>query len=998
MEGCHPPRGLNFNGNMADNWRRFKQLFEIYLIASGNEAKSSEVKVAILLNAAGEEAVEVFNTFNLSAEDRKDFDKVVNHFEKFTTPKRNVVVERFIFNQRCQEEGETFDVFVMDLKKLVKSCEFGDQSDSVVRDRIVLGVGDASLQERMLRESDLSLERAIDLGKTAELSKIRAQTVQGQNVDFVGRRSGAQKPLSSREANWSNKDGTVNKSCQNGEKARMFSSCWKCNRKHVKGKCPAYGKRCHSCNNLNHFSVVCRYKDVKDVVVDESEDNGDYYVNSINVHHIVKCIESASTLKEWNKTLIIEGQPVTLKLDTGAEVNVLPLSIFNLFKSQSKMRKCNVVLKAFGGATIKPVGSISLNCSVDNLNCVIDFIIVANPQVRPLLGINECVKLDLIHFVNDIEIPNKNKLDQYMNMAFSSKDEFIQNNVELFEGVGKFKGTCKINIKNDATPVVRPPRRVPLTVKPKLELKLKELEAQGIIAKVDQPKEWVSNIVIIEKANGTIRICLDPQDLKKVIKREHVLIPTIEEFLPKLTNKSVYSVLDLKDGFFQIPLDVKSSELCTFSTPFGCYKFLRLPMGISCAPEIFQKRNQENFGDIQGVLIYFDDLLIAANSIKEHGEILAKVVRRAKSLNIKFNKNKVQFRVPEVKYLGHVFNVAGMRPDPERVKAVVELKEPKNKLELQRVLGMLNYLRRFVPHFSTKTAALRELLKQKVEWQWLGLHSQAFKELKNLICNAPVLGIFDSNKPITLQADSSKDGLGCCLLQNGQPIAFSSRSLTDSEKNYAQIEKEFLSILFAVNKFHYYIYGREVEVLTDHKPLVSIMNKNIVNVLSNRLQRIKIKLLKYQLNLKYLPGKFMHIADLLSRSFNEKEIQLDDEDMIETVHTLTKQLQMSEIKKREFKEATLKDQGLKKVQQYWETGWPNSIDKVPKEARSYFRFRHELSVEQDLVFLNSRVVVPVSLRKSMLLLLHEAHCGVEKSKARARQVIFWPNINVILKK
>ncbi|GBN61738.1 Transposon Ty3-G Gag-Pol polyprotein [Araneus ventricosus] len=563
-------------------------------------------------------------------------------------------------------------------------------------------------------ESDLSLERDIDLGKTAELSKIQEQTVLGQNVDFVGRRSVPQKPVSSREANWSDKDETANKSFKNGEKARVFSSCWKCNRKHVKGKCPAYGKRCHSCNNLNHFSVVCRFKDVKDLVVDESEDNGDYYVNSINVHHIVKCIESASTLKEWNKTLIIEGQPMTFKLDTGAEVNVLPL--------------------------------------------------MANPQVRPLLGIDECFKLDLIHFVNDIEIPNKNKLDQYMNMAFNSKDEFMQNNVELFEGVGKFKGTCKITIKNNATPVASPPRRVPLTVKPKLELKMKEL-----VAKVDQPKEWVSNIVIIEEANGTIRICLDPQDLNKVIKRGHVLIPTIEEFLTKLTNKSVYSVLDLKDGFFQIPLDVKSSDLCTLSTPFGCYKFLRLPMRTSCAPDIFQKRNQENFGDIQGGLIYFDDLLIAANSIKEHDEILVKVGQRAKSLNIKFNKNKVQCRVPEVKYLGHVFNVAGMRPDPERVKAIVELKEPKNKLELHRVLGMLNYLRRFVPHFSTKTAALREFLKQNVEWQWQGLHSQTFKELKNLICNAPVLGIFDSNKLITLQAkmkDCSKDGLGCCLLQN----------------------------------------------------------------------------------------------------------------------------------------------------------------------------------------------------------------------------------------
>ncbi|GBL80174.1 hypothetical protein AVEN_29154-1 [Araneus ventricosus] len=419
MEGCHPPRGLSFNGNMADNWRRFKQLFEIYLIASGNETKSSEVKVAILLNAAGEEAVEVFNTFNLSAEDRKDFDKVIHQFEKFTTPKKNVVVERFIFNQRCQEEGETFDVFVMDLKKLVKSWEFGDQSDSVVRDRIVLGVGDASLQERMLREADLSLERAIDLGKTAKLSKIRGRQL----------------------------------------KAKMSIL--------LEG-------------DPFHRS---QYHHVRQIGVKKMKQP----INRSKTEKKRECLAPVGS--EWNKTLIIEGQPVTFKLNTGAEVNVLPLSIFNLFKSQSKLRKCNVVLKAFGGATIKPVGSISLNCSVDNLNCVIDFIIVANPQVRPLLGINECVKLDLIHFVNDIEIPNKNKLDQYMNMAFSSKDEFIPNNMELFEGVGKFKGTCKITIKNDATPVVRPPRRVPLTVKPKLELKLKELGAQGIIAKVDQPKE-----------------------------------------------------------------------------------------------------------------------------------------------------------------------------------------------------------------------------------------------------------------------------------------------------------------------------------------------------------------------------------------------------------------------------------------------------------------------------------------------------------------------------
>ncbi|XP_035234278.1 uncharacterized protein LOC118206119 [Stegodyphus dumicola] len=145
MEFCRPPQGLSFDGNVAENWRRFKQRFQIYMKASGNASKDSDVKVALFLNAAGEEAVEVFNTLNLSTGDQGNYEKVLERFEAFTTPRTNVVVERFLFNKRKQEEGELFDCFVTDLKKLVKSCEFGEQSDSVIRDRIVLGVSDASL-------------------------------------------------------------------------------------------------------------------------------------------------------------------------------------------------------------------------------------------------------------------------------------------------------------------------------------------------------------------------------------------------------------------------------------------------------------------------------------------------------------------------------------------------------------------------------------------------------------------------------------------------------------------------------------------------------------------------------------------------------------------------------------------------------------------------------------------------------------------------------------
>lgn len=989
MEFCRPPQGLSFDGNVAENWRRFKQLFNIWLKASGNDGKGSDVKVALFLSAAGEEAVEVFNTFTLTCEEQQNFDQVIDQFEKFTTPKSNIVVERFVFNNRKQEEGELFDPFVTDLKRLVKSCEFGDQADSVVRDRIVLGVSDVGLQERMLRETDLSLAKAIELGKAAELSKQRSQTVQGQHVEIVQRDSAKYKRFPGRE-----KPSRGGRSRRDAEgPSGEFFVCRKCNRKHANGRCPAFGKQCYKCRGYNHFSSSCESKAVQEVERDAGIINNDseseFFINSLLVN--VQSVNS-SVPTEWTKTLCVEGTNVLFKLDTGAEVNILPLTIMEKLHSKCQIQKCNIILKAFGGSKIKPIGSVILNCVADGVDHAIEFLVIANSDVRPLLGLEACIKLNCIQLINKF-IPNKGKSEHYLNISLLSKEQFIQNNLEIFEGVGKFNGACKISIRDQVSPVVRPPRRIPLSLRPKLEIRLKELEKQGIIAKVEKPSSWVSNLVIVEKANGSLRICLDPQDLNKAIEREHVLIPTMDEILPKLSNKSVYSVLDLKDGFFQIALDEESSELCTFSTPVGCYKFLRLPMGISCAPEIFQKRNQENFGDIPGVMVYFDDILVAASSLKEHDEIIDKVIDRAKALNIKFNKNKLQYRVTEVKYLGHLFNASGMSPDPERVKAVIELKEPKSKIELQRVLGMLNYLRRFVPKFSDKTVLFRELLKKNVEWQWLEVHSRAFTELKSLISNAPVLGIFDSSKPITIQADSSKDGLGCCLLQNDQPIAYSSRSLTSAEKNYAQIEKEFLSILFAANKFHYYIYGREVEVLTDHKPLVSIMNKNICNVLSNRLQRIKIKLLKYHLKLKYLPGKFMYIADLLSRSFLDTQISDENMEIIEFIHTLTKQLQMSEAKKQEFRQATLKDQGLNIVKNYWQFGWPSSIDQVPKETRAYFKFKNDISIEGDLVFLNNRIIVPVSLRKNMLLLLHEAHCGIEKSKARARQVMFWPGIN-----
>ncbi|KAK7886269.1 hypothetical protein WMY93_025890 [Mugilogobius chulae] len=248
-----------------------------------------------------------------------------------------------------------------------------------------------------------------------------------------------------------------------------------------------------------------------------------------------------------------------------------------------------------------------------------------------------------------------------------------------------------------------------------------------------------------------------------------------------------------------------------------------------------------------------DDMIIAATSEHEHDEILQKVMERAKAANVKFNKDKIQFKVDTVKYMGHVITAAGQKADDTKIKAIVDMPTPEDKQSLQRLLGMTKFLAQYVPNEASLTAPLRQLLKKDTVWQWQSHHTAALQTLKKTLTQAPVLRFYDHKKPLTLQADSSKDGLGACLLQEGQPVCYASRALTDTEKRYAQIEKELLAIVFATKRFHQYVYGRPVTVQSDHKPLEVIMRKPLCKAPA-RLQGMLLQLQRYDLAVTYTPG------------------------------------------------------------------------------------------------------------------------------------------------
>lgn len=641
-----------------------------------------------------------------------------------------------------------------------------------------------------------------------------------------------------------------------------------------------------------------------------------------------------------------------------------------------KWSETKIVLEAFGGTHIYPVGKIKLKIVKDDTMYDTEFIIIKQ-NVKPIIGLDTLRELKILKTINNIENKNKNLIiNQYS---------------ELFQGVGCFEVPLELRTQPGAQPVVRPPRRVPHALLERLAAKLRSLEDQRIIEKVEHPESYVSNMVIIEKVDKNLRICLDPQELNKVLIRNYHLIPTLEEIITKLCNKSLFSVLDLSDGFYNIELTDNSTKLCAFSTPFGCYKFLRLPFGLSIAPEIFQKYSEKTFGDIPGVVIYCDDLLICANNEQEHDEILTQVFERAKKCNVKFNKRKFQYKLDEVKYFGHIFSKKGMKIDPDRIKAIVELKSPTNKKELQIILGMINYLRRFVSGLAELAAPLQELLKKDVEWLWTPVHENAFVNIKKCISQAPVLQNFNSNLPVTIQCDASKDGLGCCLMQDGKPVSYASRSLTSAERNFSQIEKELLSVVWASKKFHYYIYGRKCTVLNDHKPLETLLKKSIHEIPSTRLQRLKLKLLKYDIEFKYLKGKLMHVADLLSRSFLH-ENETDDTYMYEVIHCvgLANYLQCTEKQKQELVCETLKDEELLLVADFVKNGWPENNSRVPDNVKYYFKLRAYITIDKNLIFMNDRLVIPKTLRLNLLKTLHEGHLGITKMKQTMRNLYYWP--------
>ena len=792
MEGLHgaTPK-MEWNSTDLDTaWKSFKQHCQFWF--AGPLTKASEAqKCNYLMIWIGDKGRDIYSTWNLTEEDGKKLDILYENFEKHVKPKSNKIYSRYKFLSRVQKESDTFEEYLTDLKLLVKDCDYREP-DGMIRDAIVFGTKDHKVREKCINEgSELTLEKAINYARTHELSKAQlkcmAHAGEDKSVNGVSLKH-KQTVSRGRTVNFS-KGPSQNHSSkgpsQNHRKrAQSQKPCGNCGGIHEPRKCPAFGKTCNNCMKRNHFASVCmssaaakpqklkpRKLNTVDVDTDSESDNELY----------VATIETVNSLAfdEWSETIHVNNVPVKFQLDTGAKCNVISLSTLTAVCPEAKIHKQEVPLRSYSGHLIKPIGVTSITCRYRDQDFKVNFYIVKS-EVQAVLGAKTCQEMRMIQRIHSLTPSDP------------LPEDIVKSYRHLFKGLGCLPGMHTIQVDKTISPVVHPPRKIPIAIKDKVKAELDRMTEMGVVVKQEEPTDWVNSMVTVIKPNGKIRICIDPRDLNKAILREHYPLKTVEEVISQMPTAKVFSKLDATSGFWQLRLDENSSKLCTFNTPFGRYRFTRLPFGIKSAPEVFQKVISQMVSDIDGAEAIIDDILVWGSNQEEHDARLKKVLERAEKYNLKLSAEKCEFRKSEVTYVGHRLTAKGVKPDPEKVRAVNNMLKPTCLKELQTFIGFIQYLSKFMPRLSTVSAPLRTLLEKNTAWHWDEQKETSFQKLKEMATNAPILQYYDQSKPLTLSVDASSKGLGAVLIQNQRPVAYASRALTTTQQKYSQIEKETL--------------------------------------------------------------------------------------------------------------------------------------------------------------------------------------------------------------
>ncbi|XP_055622656.1 uncharacterized protein K02A2.6-like [Toxorhynchites rutilus septentrionalis] len=638
------PSPLMLDGDMRDNFEFFERNWKDYAKAIGMDRwprEENEQKVSFLLSVIGEPARKKYFNFELTEAEKANPETALEAIRKKVIVKRNVVVDRLDFFSAVQSSQESIDEYASRLKTLAKTAKLEQLETDLIAFKVITSNKWSNMRAKLLAIEDITLTKAVDMCRAEEITAMRSQ-------DLVIRKA----------------EMEVNKVKSKYRSRKQEQRCKFCGDAHefTKGSCPAFGKRCHRCKGKNHFERVCKlgssksktrkFKKVKKIKDGSSESEEESSTcneasseDSDDECEIGKIVDNSnkggSVLAQLNLKFSDEWTKVECELDTGANTSLIGREWLDKLSGTTKVDilPSKLRLQSFGGNPIKVLGQVKIPCHRKGRRFRL-VLQVVDVNHRPLLSAKASRMLGFVKFCKSVtfsKTDSTNSEHNTLNVYRIKAQKIVEEYHTLFQGYGKFTGTVSLEVDETIQPSIQPPRRVPIAMREKLKKELKQLETDGLIVKEVMHTEWVSNIVVVQRGDSesrNIRICLDPIPLNKAIKRPHLQFNTLDEILPELGKAKIFSTMDAKKGFWHVELDEPSSKLTTFWTPFGRYRWTRLPFGISSAPEIFQMKLQEVIQGLEGVECLADDLLVfgVGDSLEDalinHNKCLLNLFRR----------------------------------------------------------------------------------------------------------------------------------------------------------------------------------------------------------------------------------------------------------------------------------------------------------------------------------------------------------------------------------
>ena len=950
-----------------DSWESYAERMGQFYEANG--VTDEKKKVAILLTSIGAKSYQELKDMAAPTKPSElKFDEINAYMSTRFEPETTVILCRFRFHNRKQSENEDISSFVSALRRLASKCSYGAFYSDAVRDQLVCGLRDPATQKKLLSTDKLDLEKAIMVARTMETAGKDSKEMSKTTHEPVHQVKGPEL------------------------KSGRIPECYCCGvRGHKKPDCPQLRETCSYCGIQGHMEKMCLKKKKKKFptrkkkfgkkaqktsYVDASE-NSDESTYQVQVN----------TMNSQDKPIVvtmkIEGKMIDMEVDTGAKKSIMSEQVYNtLGRERPALLPTESVLKTYSGERITPRGVVTVKVSYNSQHKSLP-LIIAPGDTTTLLGRD---------WLSELKLDWPSLHDQWAEVNkvnVSVLDDFP----DLFKPKSEVKLTVSLTVDPSVPPKFCKARPLPFALRSKVEEELERLEKAGTISPVNT-STWASPIVPVIKTDGSVRICGDYKvAVNGALKSDVYPLPTPDDLFAALAGSKVYSKLDMKNAYLQLPLSEESREIVTINTHKGLFSYNSLPFGVSSAPSVFQRTLEGILGGVPGVSLYLDDVLVCGGNQDEHDGRLKLVLQKLSDAGLRLKREKCEISVPSVMYLGHKVSEQGVEVLQDKVQAIAEAPAPSNKQQLQSWIGMVTYYDKFLPNLSTVLEPLHKLLRKNVEFKWSDKQETAFKKCKVLLQTSPVLCHYDPTKPLILTVDSSAYGLGAVLshkLEDGEhAIAYKSRKLNAAERNYGQVDKEALAIAFGLSKFHKYVYGRHFTIVTDHKPLLGLLGegKKIPEITSPRLQRFALKLSAFSYDLVHKPGKSIANADGLSRLPMNCEPRKESVpgEIIMSMDIIN----TSPVSVDKVRSWTDKDPVMSKVKEFVRTGkWPIVCEW--EEMKPYASRKYELSIEEGVIMWGSRVVIPPRGREKLLDELHFGHPGASRMKGLARSYVWWP--------